>query len=731
MKIKKLLPCLMALAAMPAFADATSATPKKVGPVSYYGALHTSGGKIIGSKNNQEAMLRGVSLFWSDATGLPYYSKNVIGWTVDNLKIDVFRFAMGITYYSSDGSTKEALDKGYSYAGAPEGYMNYLDQMVEAAIENDIYIIVDWHSHRADSEQAIAKDFFSKVAAKYANVPNVIFEIFNEPVNQGWSTIQNYANSVIPGIRTSSQNLVLVGTPSWSQMTQYGGVSGTNVGYVLHFYAGTHSQGTYGGRATQAKSSGNPVFITEWGTTNADGAGSPNASATQQWLTFMDQNNISNCNWSLRQTKSSLSANKTETSAIFDGDQELTTVGALNSATLSTSGKIVAEYLKSKAQSWSDSLVKGKNTGSCAFKTKTVNQTDGQVANALAAGCTYTSSNDKVVSVSGSNIVVNEAGYAILTGNDGSQSIVIVKEVPNQTIEGFYDLTCNYTGTCSKGRTVNFSGSGTAKEWPLTANMQTMEGATYTLTSLSPEIVAVKKVPCNAATCTSTMSKQTVYMYEFKSFGEAKIVATAPAVTGYKAMNDTITVTFKKGANRITNNFKNTKLALGGTAEKLLPDTTMYSTPVTYTFNGQPTTPYATKQGNALVAGNQNAVLRILATAEESELYGRFQLGITVVIGDSASAVNLAEFGTAKIQQINPEVPLQATISNNQLAIAAKNSGDIEVSILSVNGQKVMHKAFTGDYANFTLNRLPTGSYLIVVKQDARQVTLKWNKTDK
>ena len=62
MKLTKLLTSILAATAISAFAaDASTATPKKVGPVSYYGALHTSGNKIVGAKNNQQAMLRGVS----------------------------------------------------------------------------------------------------------------------------------------------------------------------------------------------------------------------------------------------------------------------------------------------------------------------------------------------------------------------------------------------------------------------------------------------------------------------------------------------------------------------------------------------------------------------------------------------------------------------------------------------------------------------------------------------
>jgi endoglucanase len=206
MKLTKLLTGILACAAISAFADASTATPKKVGPVSYYGALHTSGNKIIGAKNNQQAMLRGVSLFWSDATGASYYNPTVISWAVDNLKIDMFRYAMAIEYYDSDGGTKNKVDEGNSYKGAPEGQMKMIDRMVQAAIENDVYIVIDWHSHRAHVETSIAKDFFSKVSQKYKDVPNIIYEIYNEPVSGSggdWGNIKNYASSVVPAIRAN------------------------------------------------------------------------------------------------------------------------------------------------------------------------------------------------------------------------------------------------------------------------------------------------------------------------------------------------------------------------------------------------------------------------------------------------------------------------------------------------------------------------------------------------
>lgn len=737
MKIRKIIPCLLALAAVPALAAASTATPKRIGPVSYYGALHTDGGKIVGAKNGQEAMIRGMSLFWSDATGMPYYNKNVISWAAENLPMDVFRFAMGITYYDSDGGTSNALDESYSYAGAPEGYMGIIDQMVEAAIENDIYIIIDWHSHRANNEQAIAKTFFEQVAKKYKDVPNVIYEIFNEPVKQSWDQVKSYANTIVPVIRSSTDNLVLVGTPSWSQMTDYGGVSGKNVGYVLHFYAGTHGVGTYGGRATQAKSSGNAVFITEWGTTNADGAGSPSSGSTQEWLSFMETNKISNCNWSLRAVGSKYAVNnKQETSAMFSGSDDLNTIGKLNSASYSESGKLVKDYLSKNATDWPSLFAKSLKTGSCAFNATTVNENAGSVATVLKAGCTYASSNETIVTSTGD---VKNPGYVIMTGNDGSQSLVIVNKIPKQTISGFMDLKCFPNGDCTNNRTAKYSG-GTNMEWVVSNSTTTDEGAKFTLTSLDPSIVSIKTATCSDASCSSLQKGKQVVMYEFKGYGTTKVVATAPAASGFPALQDTVEVTYAKSADRINSKFGkgmdkngNLTIALGATLAGFFPEKTVDGkTPITYTFYGKSTTPYLTNSGTNLVAGNQNAIVEITAHADESANYGEVTRKVTVIIGDASQAVNLDEWMAAQQQEsiikTKPTLPLRATIANAQLHINAKESGDIHVDVFSVMGQKVMSETLNSSNATMSLDKVANGTYLITIRQGARQLNVRWNK---
>ena len=660
MKITRILAGILAFATASAFASAATATPKKVGPVSYYGALHTSGNKIIGAKNNQQAMLRGVSLYWSDAIGFPYYDPTVISWAVDNLKIDVFRYVMGITYYDSDGGTKNAIDDQFSYAESPDLQLSMIDKMVEAAIENDVYIIIDWNSHRAHLETSIAKTFFGTVSQKYMNVPNVIYEIYSEPVfGSVWSAIKNYANAVVPAIRANTQNLVIVGTPQWSMHPEQGAqspIASPNIAYVFHFYAGTHSVSQFSGNVTSAFNAGYPVFISEWGTTNADGDGEPNSNATNEWTSFMEAYKIPNCNWSLRQKTSGENSQK---SAIFEGSDPLTTMAALEAATYTSSGSIVKNYLTEKAQSWADSLVKGKS-GVCSFEHVTAKQTDGIIPGVLKSGCTYSSSNEDVVSVSGSDIVINDYGFSIFTGNDGSQSVVSISKVAGQTIPNLENVTCLYSGACKSetktDRTFDYDGDG-YNDYLLTTEDKTNEGSNFTLTALDPEIVSVSKTTCTNFLCPSSQKNKQVWMLHFKSYGTGRIVATAPAVPGFRAMQETYEITYEKGTARITSKFKDQTVSLSAVSETGLPTVTLDNVPITYTYNGNPSSIYLTQEGEGFVAGNQNAIVAVTATAPETENFKALSKTVTFIIGDRDAAVNLQEYN----DYLNPTIVLSSS----------------------------------------------------------------------
>lgn len=274
-------------------------------PVSYFGEMVVNGNRINGSKTGQPMQVKGMSFFWSNWSG-PYYNASTVDRMVDEFKVEIVRVAYGVT------------DGGTPYNTSDEAKLR---TVIEAAINRGIYVIIDWHSHGAHDNVDAAKDFFGRMAQDYGSYDNVIFEIYNEPTQIPWSTVKSYAEQVIPVIRQHSNNLIVVGSPTWSQDVDQAAndrIQADNIAYTLHFYAGTHFQ-YLRDKANYAMNQGLALFCTEWGSVNADGNGSINYNSTNEWLTWLDQNKISWCNWTIN--------DKDETSSIFYSDGSLREAG--------------------------------------------------------------------------------------------------------------------------------------------------------------------------------------------------------------------------------------------------------------------------------------------------------------------------------------------------------------------------------------------------------------------
>ena len=287
----------------------------RVGPVSQYGQLMAgkagSKGQIYGScegiKSGKEVAVQGMSLFWaiSSDVGSPFWTSSIVSGLVEKQNIQIIRAPMGVDENWGSGNYFSDMNK----------YQSLMNAVVQAAIDNDIYVIIDYHSHKASDNVNNAKTFFSYMAQKWGGYDNVIFEVFNEPTSQSWGTIKTYAESVIETIRQYSDNLVLVGNPNWDQHPDYaiGNTvrdSKNNVAYTFHFYAGSHSVGGEGANADRAMNAGLSVFVSEWGTVNADGGGGVSGNSSS-WLTWMNNNKLSGANWSV--------SNKNEGASYFSG----------------------------------------------------------------------------------------------------------------------------------------------------------------------------------------------------------------------------------------------------------------------------------------------------------------------------------------------------------------------------------------------------------------------------
>lgn len=286
----------------------------RVGPVSAYGQLqagkNSSGkGQIYGSckgvSSGNEVQVQGMSLFWSiaDDVGAPFWTADYVSGLVSRQNIQIIRAPMGVDEEWGAGN----------YFTNTSRYQGLMNTVVQAAIDNDIYVIIDYHSHKANDNVNNAKTFFKYMAEKWGKYDNVIFEIFNEPTSQDWSTIKNYADQVISTIRQYSDNLIVVGNRSWDQYPNEAAsnpINDKNVAYTFHFYAGTHSTGKEGANAVSAMNSGLSVFVSEWGTVNADGGGSVSGNSST-WLNWMNDHKLSGANWSV--------SNKSEGASYFNG----------------------------------------------------------------------------------------------------------------------------------------------------------------------------------------------------------------------------------------------------------------------------------------------------------------------------------------------------------------------------------------------------------------------------
>lgn len=349
--MKKVLLCL-AIAATSVFA--VSAT--RIGPVSTYGELKAKNGQLVGScpqYASTAVQVKGMSLFWSSGNtySTDFYTEKGINRMVDDMGVEVVRFALG-------AADEKFNSSGRSYTTGGEAFQKaMLKAVVNAAIDKDIYVIIDWHIESSSGYTSDAVKFFEYAAQEYGAYNNVIFEIWNEPTGD-MGTVKNHADQVIPAIRKYSDNLILVGSPGWSSQPDAcanAGISDNNYGCTLHFYAASHKMGGYDKAAESAMSKGIPVFATEWGTVNANGDGGPDLNSSQSWVNWMSQKKISWTNWNasaMSETSAAFS------NALFD-----------NGFTYTASGSAVKGYIGS-APAYSDcGLQNGSDDDDSEFST--------------------------------------------------------------------------------------------------------------------------------------------------------------------------------------------------------------------------------------------------------------------------------------------------------------------------------------------------------------------------
>jgi len=251
------------------------------------GSLQVKGTQLM-NQFGDTVVLRGVSFGWH-CFQPKFYNDSCVTFLVKDWKVNVLRAAMGV-------------DPNQGYIKDPVGSVKLISNVVDAAIKNGVYVIIDFHSHKIHTKEAL--QFFTEMATKYGKTPNVIYELFNEPDDQcSWPDVKAYSEQVIAAIRAiDPDNLILVGCPHWDQDIQLVAADPLkvkkNLMYTMHFYAGTHKQWLRD-RTDAAIAQGIPVFISECAGMEATGDGPIDHAEWSLYLDWMGKNHLSWCTWSL------------------------------------------------------------------------------------------------------------------------------------------------------------------------------------------------------------------------------------------------------------------------------------------------------------------------------------------------------------------------------------------------------------------------------------------------
>jgi endoglucanase len=253
---------------------------RAVDPVKQYGQLQVKGAQLC-DQQGQPVILHGLNLEW-DTHWPRMYNKKYMKTLKREGQYPLLRLAMEVS-------------EGNGYLAHPQQAMACLKPVIETAIKQNIYVIIDWHANSMHTQEA--RQFFGEIAQRYGRYPHIIYEIYNEPIEETWTSIKKYASEVISEIRRyDPDNIVLVGCPHWNQdihLVTNSPLDGfQNVMYTVHFYAATHGDDLRQ-RTEDAVRQGIPIFISECGAMEASGEGPIDLESEAQWVAMCHRLGIS------------------------------------------------------------------------------------------------------------------------------------------------------------------------------------------------------------------------------------------------------------------------------------------------------------------------------------------------------------------------------------------------------------------------------------------------------
>jgi lysophospholipase L1-like esterase len=147
----------------------------------------------------------------------------------------------------------DGADINYGVYGLTNYLTWFVDPIVRWCERNGKYCIIDWHSTGTTWDSApidtALKAFWDVVAARYKDLPHVIYEMYNEPdgpnngfAQSSWDNFKSQCQTWVNYIRAIAPNtLILAPTPAYTQFVRYvpsNPLTGSNIAYTFHVYPG-------------------------------------------------------------------------------------------------------------------------------------------------------------------------------------------------------------------------------------------------------------------------------------------------------------------------------------------------------------------------------------------------------------------------------------------------------------------------------------------------------------
>lgn len=266
-----------------------------IGDTKKFPTMLTSKGNMFVNEDGEQVVLKGVVVPES-------HELNEDGRFDEDFYEDVF--ALGGNVVRVPVSPEEYKKDDY--------YLwRYLDKVVAWAGENDSYVILDWDytgnpvdgsgdemPNMKENPLDYSAEFWKSTAEYFKNTPNVIYEIYNEPVGMSDTEWKRCAESLIGVIRDAgADQLIIVGSPDYNYSLDWLdelGMDGENLAFSLHVYPDR----TMWSRSVKKYVSSYPIFVTEWGYEDDDADESDKYTATadsfgQPFSEFLEKNDIS------------------------------------------------------------------------------------------------------------------------------------------------------------------------------------------------------------------------------------------------------------------------------------------------------------------------------------------------------------------------------------------------------------------------------------------------------